>query len=306
MNSPEAAARIRVELGESFAQFPRENGARPSRLYHYTTGAGLLGIVESNSLWATNILYLNDSSEISYGFSRARNHLRALREKRSTEPLITFLSRAEDLLNLSVLIPGRQFYALCFCERPDLLSQWRAYADRGGGYAIGFDTEDLTTAVIKLSLSLFQVEYGTGKNWQLLVQDIDSLCCALTRCIERWPADEEMLISATLDDFKLALIFRLFWMKHPGFSEEKEWRILANFDSAHASRVCLRPSRTTLVPYVELNLSVPGGQDKLPIREVVQGPTAHPELARLAVDWLFRKHGFQAPEIRGSTIPLRD
>ena len=33
-------------------------------LYHYTTGAGLKGIVESNSLWATYFRDMNDANEI--------------------------------------------------------------------------------------------------------------------------------------------------------------------------------------------------------------------------------------------------
>jgi hypothetical protein len=33
-------------------------------LHHYTTFAGLKGIVESNTLWATHFLDLNDSREV--------------------------------------------------------------------------------------------------------------------------------------------------------------------------------------------------------------------------------------------------
>jgi hypothetical protein len=34
-------------------------------LYHYTTAQGLLRIVESGQIWATNAQYLNDRSELS-------------------------------------------------------------------------------------------------------------------------------------------------------------------------------------------------------------------------------------------------
>ena len=39
-----------------------------------------------------------------------------------------------------------QFHSFvsCFCQSGNLLSQWRAYADKGGGYCIGFDfSEDV-------------------------------------------------------------------------------------------------------------------------------------------------------------------
>jgi hypothetical protein len=41
---------------------------RPPVIYHYTTQRGLLGIIENRELWATNILYMNDSTEFSIVF----------------------------------------------------------------------------------------------------------------------------------------------------------------------------------------------------------------------------------------------
>lgn len=35
----------------------------PDVIYHYTNQDGLLGIIGNNTLWATNILYLNDYKE---------------------------------------------------------------------------------------------------------------------------------------------------------------------------------------------------------------------------------------------------
>ena len=140
----------------------------------------------------------------------------------------------------------------------------------------------------------------------MLANDIEALCQALDRCAKQSPGNEETLISAACEDMKLALIFRIFWLKHPDFKEEQEWRILANFDSTDLSRVCFRPGQTTPVPYVKLGLSdFDESLKKLPIREVVHGPNAHPQLASQSLDSLFKKHGFDPPKIWGSTIPIR-
>jgi hypothetical protein len=301
----EAAAKLRIELSSSsWLQFPKPTRARPTRLFHYTPQAGLLGIIKSNVLWATNALYLNDSSELLYGLSVAREHMSAVVAK--SDIVREFLRRAEQLLDLSVLTPGRQFYACCFCENPNLLSQWRAYADRGGGYAIGFDTEDLGRAAVKTHLSLFPMDYGTGGNSEKLAEDIGAVCQALERCAKQSPGNDEKLISAALDELKLALIFRIFWLKHPDFKEEQEWRILANFLSTDLSRVSFREGQTTPVPYVELGLADFGESLKtFPIREVVHGPNAHPQLASQSLESLFKKHGFDPPKIWGSQIPIR-
>jgi hypothetical protein len=37
-------------------------------VYHYTTADGLKGIIEGGVLWATSAYYLNDSTEIMYGY----------------------------------------------------------------------------------------------------------------------------------------------------------------------------------------------------------------------------------------------
>ena len=37
-----------------------------SELFHYTGAAGLAGIIQSQTLWATHYEYLNDSEEIKY------------------------------------------------------------------------------------------------------------------------------------------------------------------------------------------------------------------------------------------------
>src|SRR5216683_1419399 len=42
-------------------------GQPPETIFHYTTAAGLLGIVRSNRLWASDLLYMNDSTEVEYG-----------------------------------------------------------------------------------------------------------------------------------------------------------------------------------------------------------------------------------------------
>jgi len=45
--------------------------APPDMLYHYTSSTGLIRIAESKKLWATNILYLNDSRELDHAMDYA-------------------------------------------------------------------------------------------------------------------------------------------------------------------------------------------------------------------------------------------
>jgi hypothetical protein len=45
-------------------------------LYHYTTTDALLGILQAGSLWATDIRFLNDSTEFTFARDLFVNELR--------------------------------------------------------------------------------------------------------------------------------------------------------------------------------------------------------------------------------------
>ncbi len=47
-------------------------------LWHYTTGAGLQGILESGTIYATQVACLNDSTEIRYASSLFKKALISL------------------------------------------------------------------------------------------------------------------------------------------------------------------------------------------------------------------------------------
>ena len=55
-------------------------------VYHYTDQSGLVGIIQRREIWATNVGYLNDISEVAHGvdyFAENRaDVLKALIEKR--------------------------------------------------------------------------------------------------------------------------------------------------------------------------------------------------------------------------------
>jgi hypothetical protein len=106
-------------------------------LYHYTTQDGLLGILKGNCIWATNINYLNDSSDYQLACDLAKEVLdekrrqvgRDERKLKKIQHVLHSISTAETLpLHICVS---------CFSENGDSLSQWRAY---GGvaGYSVGF------------------------------------------------------------------------------------------------------------------------------------------------------------------------
>jgi hypothetical protein len=111
-------------------------------IYHYTTVAGLQGILSSNSIWASSAYYLNDSSEIEYGCTlvlKALDEWRAVNANNSSFVVAVLNSLHHVFAHpLSRLGRSTTIYVTCFCADGNLLSQWRGYG-QSGGYALGFD-----------------------------------------------------------------------------------------------------------------------------------------------------------------------
>src|ERR1035441_6428079 len=108
-------------------------------LYHYTTLEGLIGILDSDSLRATHIRYMNDSKE----FIDALEHLEGFVDQFD----VSLRSSLRHFLKGAIKsFSGRLgAYIVSFTEDEaqlttqsinpgDRLSQWRAYAGSGRGF----------------------------------------------------------------------------------------------------------------------------------------------------------------------------
>src|SRR5258708_2396783 len=75
-------------MAQTVGPFPDRISLNPE-LHHYTTFAGLEGIVKSNSLWATHYSSLNDSSEILFVKSFLAEELKKhIADSRLAEPIV--------------------------------------------------------------------------------------------------------------------------------------------------------------------------------------------------------------------------
>jgi hypothetical protein len=141
----------------------------PPELFHYTGGGGLLGILESQSLWATHAGFLNDAQEVIYGQKKIVELLNALTAKQWSLPqelnddalwhpnfnsaarwfagkflLLVVMAAVQNTTKFLQQNVGP--FVTCLSAEGDQLSQWRGYAG-DGGYAIKFDSEAFRQAV---------------------------------------------------------------------------------------------------------------------------------------------------------------
>jgi hypothetical protein len=201
----------------------------PEALYHYTSQAGLLGIMESCSLWATNINYVNDATEFHRPLRMLRDRLADEAASREYEAkhfrissparsghVSVIADRAKHLWTTLNKIQSSISCITCFCEDGDLLSQWRSYTTQSYGYSIGFKTAILKARAAQSGFILGQCIYDPD----LQTTIIDEALGYLLRLSA--PDDEQGQIGELLNVLKHIALF-----KHLSFSQEKEWRMVS-------------------------------------------------------------------------------
>ena len=98
----------------------------PADLYHYTSAEGLVGIITSGTLWASDMLSLNDTSEAEYAWNLTGQILDEYNADVPEQHRHRFKTQLREYM-------FRRYtpFVACFCQNGDLLSQWRGYG--GGG-----------------------------------------------------------------------------------------------------------------------------------------------------------------------------
>ena len=132
--------------------------SKETLIYHYTNDIGLKGIIESGQLRLTNIFNLNDPSELSHGLFLAKKILDSKAVNASQmETLVANLFKQsfgndirefERSSEINGFRTNTHFFTCSFSQDDNDLGQWRAYADNGRGYALGFDAEALARSFL--------------------------------------------------------------------------------------------------------------------------------------------------------------
>jgi hypothetical protein len=169
-------------------------------VFHYTDSAGLLGILSSKSLYATDYRYLNDVSEgsmireliVPIFVAEIEQIAPKLRQKGLFTEFYEFHGvsgyrlQAERFYNalVNALVETSPPFVLSFCQHTEkkhiehgLLSQWRGYAG-SPGFAIEFDE----TALCDL-IAVEHATFGYAPMQSVFVRYRDHNAVLIRRCI---------------------------------------------------------------------------------------------------------------------------
>jgi DUF2971 family protein len=217
------------------------------------------------------------------------------------------------------------FFVLSFCRHdPDsesyangLLSQWRGYGQHAG-FAIEFDEQKLD-ALMKEENSHYI--YAGFKSDDVRYDNFERVFNSNTfkgiagEMIWKVFDEAKLDVSAVtgrknLDQAVIDFAQTAPFLKHWGFREEREYRIVAvcvrrekipDEETREAKSIKFRARNTLIVPYIELFDRHPD----LPIKSIIVGPHPYQEKQAEAVRMALEAGDFEGVDVRLSGIPFR-
>lgn len=223
--------------------------ALPPLLYHYTSPAGLIGIITPKAVWATNVAHLNDTKEIQFAADYAKDIIIEKYLKAATSADETAL-----LLRMSEMAgtAARRYYVFSITEAGDLLSQWRAYCPLEGGYAIGFPSTHLRIMASQQGFSLWPCIYGSPAS-KIVSEIIDTFIGHYGNMRGSGVAADDAR-KQTAADFAQWVARYGAAMKAGAFHEEREWRLVSGLTNEDHPQVEYRAGKRGIVPFYTFRL----------------------------------------------------
>lgn len=263
----------------------------PDFLSHYTTLRGMQGIVDEGVMRMSNVSFLNDRRELTYGVSEAAKVIREVDLGKEWDKAIK--SVLADFRNSK--IPNT--YAACFCEDEDVLSQWRAYSGSEQGLEIVFKRRELQEMMRQMKALFYPVLYGRTRTNKHIVSELtegllskEAITEARRYSFEDNKEHAYSLLSRMLPRFK-----------HWGFREEREWRFVIQHKTVR-SAVKFVAKGHYIVPYLEVLIGV---APDLPIETIRIGPGREQDLTRRSVELYLASKQMADIEVALSNVPFR-
>ncbi len=271
----------------------------PEILYHYTNRPALISILETRSVFASHIRYLNDAQEMAFAIRRVQE---VLKDQAGTGDAEAQTVRDELEKWVRHLETQSNVFVFSLSSQGDLLSQWRAYCRPSEGYSIGFDAKTLAGNARTASFTMAPCIYGEAEHRRLVEQLITDAIDGYRKHLADGH-DPSDAIQAVTGLFLISLLIVASVIKDSAFAEEEEWRLVSQAYGLGHDRVLFRSGPRLLVPYVLLDLAERG--QPLPIKEIVVGPTAHQVLEGQAVLGLLIRAKAASRRVRRSRVPYR-
>ena len=300
------------------------------KLIHYTSALVARNIIEKEQLWLRKTTFMNDYSEITYGKQCLENILNdpeiTIILKNVLKPFINIdnnLNNLKEIYHLFINDIEKKIYISCLSEHlPEentigRLSMWRAYSNSSG---VALVINPRLVQILGPSFITPSVIYSKEKlkeNFIKILKDIDNI---IKSNLEKIPKINESPIKIFHSLFYAMYIY-VITLKHQGFWEEREWRIILSLffqdliSTAINSKKIERsienikgnPEVIYKLNLKEFSFINPKGESFL--EKIIIGPNANAELLVESFSEILKNKRFNDEQIKNmitvSNIPLR-
>ena len=299
---PQNHSQLFVGLANELIRARMAQVPAPPSLFHYTSAPGLIGVLEKNTLWFSNSMFLNDGSESFWGVNIFETVLDEFLADRETNERET-----GEKLKLWVREAFNFFQPIVFCmsEEDNLLNQWRDYGKDVTPYSIELETAGLERNRYNFPAYLCEVIYNIDDQRSMSAQLVEAIYdkYKTTDAINPFREEDEepLLIGAAKE-----IVWLLCRFKNTAFQAEKEWRLICHRPDLNGRvKTLFRAGSLGAVPYYEWFRPTLEGRGSLPIIHVTVGPSPYSAVSDIALKQLLTETGYGEVPTHYSLIPIR-
>ena len=293
------------------------------KFIYYTSATTGVEILKKQEIWMRSVSCMNDYREIEYGVSLFQMAFQDCNRRSRFEEILKICMGNDYTIErmMNELVIGREHlrntvFITCVSEmekrenadayekedKLGRLSMWRAYG-RDTGAALVLKSKSLLSDKFP-GLNISPVEYLTREEFTRKIDEI----------LENVEAHRPDLKKVPLDVlgsyFVETILFAIISIKHPGFEEEREWRIVFQVPQGQVPTFLKKdsvsiggtPQTIYKIPLVGDVIAIPKLLD-----HIIIGPTDYPDtIKNVFIDEL-NNVGFVVDDksVIASNIPLR-
>lgn len=218
--SPRTLERAQVAIEENLS------------LVQYTSADAAMSILTGKEVWLRNVQCMNDYMEVNHGINclvkAFKNDEEGAHFRRVIEELLPgTIPRVVEIFDSWIPHLRASTFITCVSEHPrdedqyGRLSMWRAYGGKRP-VAIVMNSESFRSETDALAAYIYPVEYMDNNQFKEEFEALTNRIQAEGEFIKELGADQ--VVSYLFELFKTFALC----LKHPGFKEEREWRIVYN------------------------------------------------------------------------------
>lgn len=257
-------------------------------LYHYTSMGGMLGIVNTGILRASDIRYMNDSAELKHTLDLLHHHISKRISQGTDHPKL--LNQLLEWLSHRILSSSMLFGA-SFRANGNLLSQWRGYSIHGKGVSLGFNPWYIRHCAERQQFQVGKCLYETEQQEQLIEHIVSTIETMAIDHQQHTPENDpvERCYSRVFESIEGDLLRIAAILKHPSFEEEQEWRIVSPLiANCQQDAIKFREGTSMLVPYFDFNI-LNSDSEHIELEHVYLGPTNNIDLSMNSLELYLQK-----------------